>query len=376
MLPRSILPCALVLLACQAPRTDADPALSSTGTTSDDGTGSSSGIDSSSDDTGVLLDVADPDLGSNECASIEQSTMIEKLPADVIVVIDPALPDQVRYDAYATLQNLQPQLCEDDGEQAARVVLVAGPPPVCPAPPEIDLGSNPCCGEWTCWVPPWYEDAPVAWAADFFELRRDIGPDTMLTDLLALSDDWLPLLREESWKHVWLFTSRSADTTTSGAEFAAAFSSFGSSYTNFAFHVRMSEGFVDDDFVQLSRDTNGVHFPREDEGGSSYSDFVVPIQDLIRSNTLSCAYAIPDPPEGEMFDAEQVNVEYDIGVGPQTLGYVDAVDDCAAFGNGWYYDDAADPREILFCPQTCSVFKVQELASIEILFGCATIPAG
>ena len=383
MLGRSIHACSLLFLvagsplACEAPRPPAVPGLPASDATSGDDTGTSSGVASSSEeDTGVLLDVADPDVGWNECASVEQMTVIEQLPSDVIIVVDPELPDELRYDAYATLQNLQPQLYTDDGEATVRVILIAGPPPVCPPPPGINLDENPCCGEWTCWIPPWYEDAPVPWAGDFFDLRRDIDPDTMLTDLLELSDDWRPLLREASWKHVWLFTSRSADTTTTGAEFAAAFSGLGASFTNFAFHVRMSGDFVDDDFVQLSRDTGGVHFPREDGGGSSYSDFVVPIHQLIQSNALSCAYAIPDPPDGQLFERERVNVEYDIGAGPETLGHVDTVDGCAVFGHGWYYDDVEDPREILFCPQTCGVLKAEEVASIEIVFGCATIPAG
>ena len=44
--------------------------------------------------------------------------------------------------------------------------------------------------------------------------------------------------------------------------------------------------------------------------------------------------------------------------------------------NGWYYDDFADPQRILMCPQTCARFEALQAASIDIRFGCTTIPAG
>jgi hypothetical protein len=354
------------LVACQSPR---PPEILGIATSGVEETGdTSTGVSSSEEDTGILLDVADADLPSEECASIERSTTRQELPSDVIIVADPEADLQLLRDS---VSNLSPEL-ESDGITDARIILVAGPAPDPEDVPPQNPGGDCETWPWPCWDP-----QTVPPDRFFTFLERDIDPDTLLTDLLALSDDWGPLLREESWKHVWVYASRSADTTTSGPEFAAAFSGLGPSYANFAFHVALSGGFVDDDYVQLARDTGGVHFPRDVHNtGEVYVDFVVAIEELLATNPLSCVYAIPEPPNGQSFDRTRVNVQYDIGLGPETLGYVESVDDCAEFGNGWYYDDLAAPREILFCPQTCGLFKAQELASIRIQFGCATIPAG
>jgi hypothetical protein len=271
----------------------------------------------------------------------------------------------------AAVSNLSPEL-EYDGIKDARVILIAGPAPA----PTGEPGDQPGNCEiypysWTCWNP---ADVPED---RFFEfLERDIDPGTVLTDLLDLSDDWRPLLREDSWKHVWVYATQGKDAVTSGPEFAAAFSGMGPSYTNFAFHVLLRDSFVDDDYTQLARDTGGVHYPREDGPGEVYQDFVIAIEELLKTNPLSCVYAIPDPPEGQSFDSNAVNVQYDIGMGLETLGHVDSVNGCAEFGHGWYYDDVAAPQELLFCPQTCGMFKAQELASLWIQFGCDTVQAG
>ena len=66
---------------------------------------------------------------------------------------------------------------------------------------------------------------------------------------------------------------------------------------------------------------------------------------------------------------------FDDGFGTQTVGWVETAAECAGVKNGWYYDDLVDPQQILICPQTCARFQDLQEASIEIRFGCTTIPA-
>jgi hypothetical protein len=91
----------------------------------------------------------------------------------------------------------------------------------------------------------------------------------------------------------------------------------------------------------------------------------------------SCNWDIPEPPLGQHIDINSVNVRYTSPSGFATnLGKVASQADCAAAGNGWYYDDETKPTKILACPQTCTGVQATAAASkIEVLFGCETRPA-
>jgi hypothetical protein len=96
----------------------------------------------------------------------------------------------------------------------------------------------------------------------------------------------------------------------------------------------------------------------------------------IQSTQLECDWVIPEPPEGETFDREQVNVDFGAdGIATQTIGAVPSEADCALYQGGWYYDDPANPTQIHACPTTCDVIKSSIGARIDIKFGCATIPS-
>ena len=112
------------------------------------------------------------------------------------------------------------------------------------------------------------------------------------------------------------------------------------------------------------------------EGGDVYTGFVQVVKERLRGAPLSCEYEIPPPPDGLEFDRDEVNVDYDDGLGFRTIGRVDSAEGCADVPGAWYYDDADDPTEILMCPLTCDLFKVVGSSSIEIRFGCETVQVG
>lgn len=90
------------------------------------------------------------------------------------------------------------------------------------------------------------------------------------------------------------------------------------------------------------------------------------------AETLPCAYDIPDPPEGEIFDPGRVNVAYTPGGGGgvEYIPFVESSDRCS--GEGWYYE-GDPPERVLLCPTTCSRIESDATGRIDLAFGCATL---
>jgi len=97
----------------------------------------------------------------------------------------------------------------------------------------------------------------------------------------------------------------------------------------------------------------------------------------IRETAIACEYQLPDTVEGQEVDPTKVNVLYiPQGTGePITIGQVPTESDCTEQTGGWYYDDPADPKQILFCPSTCDAIRMDEDAQVQLIIGCETIPA-
>ncbi len=94
----------------------------------------------------------------------------------------------------------------------------------------------------------------------------------------------------------------------------------------------------------------------------------------IRAAGLSCDLAIPTPPAGQTLDFGLVNVQFDDGSGPKTLGNVQSEADCGNEAR-WYYDvdpKVGMPTRILTCPAACDAFKKTDMGSVKIVLGCET----
>ena len=46
--------------------------------------------------------------------------------------------------------------------------------------------------------------------------------------------------------------------------------------------------------------------------------------------------------------------------------------DPACKGEGWKYDDPANPKHIVLCPASCDGIKTDLNAKVQILLGCQT----
>jgi hypothetical protein len=93
----------------------------------------------------------------------------------------------------------------------------------------------------------------------------------------------------------------------------------------------------------------------------------------IRGKALGCQYKIPAPmPGAGMVDFSKVNVQFTTQTGTKSVfPQVTDKSACPSSGNAWYYDDAANPTQIILCTSACG--SISAGGTVDILTGCATI---
>lgn len=99
---------------------------------------------------------------------------------------------------------------------------------------------------------------------------------------------------------------------------------------------------------------------------------------MVISSPLPCQWKIPPVQAPQVFDPNKVNVQFTPpGGAVRQFGHVQSIGDCGRVnGDAWYYDDNANPTQVLVCPQTCDgTLKQSAGAQVEVLLGCDTIPA-
>ncbi len=89
----------------------------------------------------------------------------------------------------------------------------------------------------------------------------------------------------------------------------------------------------------------------------------------IRGAALTCDYAIPAAPAGQILDFRQVNVVYTSKDDKSFLVKHSA--DCSD-PTGWRYDDEAAPKQILLCDGVCATVKGDTVKKLDVVLGCAT----
>lgn len=103
-----------------------------------------------------------------------------------------------------------------------------------------------------------------------------------------------------------------------------------------------------------------------------WSSIFTPLtQAIVESAPLPCNYPIPNPPPGQTFQKEKVNVEYMGGAGTEVFPSAGDMANCRG-ENAWYFDTTEGrPSEVLLCPTACNT--VAAGGSINVSFGCQTI---
>ena len=94
----------------------------------------------------------------------------------------------------------------------------------------------------------------------------------------------------------------------------------------------------------------------------------------IRGAILPCTFAIPAA-RANAIDFGKVNLRFKTGMSEEDILYVGSADRCDPAQGGWYYDvdpATARPTSVIVCPATCERFKGNEMAAVDLTFGCRT----
>jgi len=86
----------------------------------------------------------------------------------------------------------------------------------------------------------------------------------------------------------------------------------------------------------------------------------------IKQDFVSCTLPLPNQ---DIFDPTQAVIMYTPGVG-MPLALSEVADAAACAGDGWYYDNPADPTTITLCPTTCSNVKLDTNGKLELSIAC------
>ena len=91
----------------------------------------------------------------------------------------------------------------------------------------------------------------------------------------------------------------------------------------------------------------------------------------IRREAIPCDFTIPN---GTALDPGSTNVTYKPGgsTTPAALAYVGGETTCdqAPGSQGWYFDDANNPKKVILCNALCQIVKQDDLGEVDLVFGC------
>jgi hypothetical protein len=325
--------------------------------------------DQGSADDGLKFDIPGGDTpppGEEDCAAVTEAAELVPMPADIIVVVDNS--GSMTFEA-GEIQNRMNDFSNQIIASGidVHVVLISSYPNdgngICIEPP---LGGGGC---------PLADNNPPT----FTHVNQFVSSHNAWQMLLSTHAQWSGAIRDESVKHILVVTDDTSNTAWS--QFDAQFLALHPGYAGYVHHSVVchsdcaSAAGIGNDYITLSNNTGGVAADLCDQDFQAVFDVLS--TEVIGGAALSCEFEIPPPPDGMEFDPDEVNLEFDDGMGGTLpIGRVDSPADCPNVVDGWYYDDSTAPTMIVMCPQTCDKIQADEDGSIDIAFGCATIPAG
>ena len=129
--------------------------------------------------------------------------------------------------------------------------------------------------------------------------------------------------------------------------------------------------------LELIQTTGGLVRNLDDAGNPATADPFVDLLDklaeaVIVGAKIGCEYDIPPSPDGKSIDPDKVNVVYTDAAQVETL-LPRIPDDIPCDDNqGWKYDEAEPPTQVVLCPAACSVVQADVGARVDVQFGCDT----
>ncbi|PRQ04215.1 hypothetical protein ENSA5_09990 [Enhygromyxa salina] len=341
-----------------------------------EGEGEGDGDDSS---TGPLLDMpqgdGDGDTGE-ECAAVSEMAQNQFAPVDIIFVIDTSgsMSDEKNFvQSNMNLFSQQIFLANIDHH----VVMIAESSPDGPCV-GVPLGSGSCPADTKL--------------PEYLHVVETVGSSDALAKIISTEQLWSASIRPNSIKHIVVVSDD--DSSMDAATFDAGFKALNPDYANYFFHAIVAfddpnpfdcglgasccagllplSADVGDVYLQLVSQTAGVAGDLCDQEFGPVFDQIA--QSVQQNVPLACEWEIPEPPEGDSFDSSKVNVELVLDGQQESVYYVESEAACNG-GDGWFYlPDAVNPETIRICPATCTRTQAAVEASVDILFGCDTVP--
>jgi len=343
---------------------DGETTTNPSGGSGDGDTGGSSGDNGPKFDLGAGTSGDIPE--EKECAAVSEAAELVPLPADIIVVVDNS--GSMTFEAAEIQDRLNDfsQQIIDSGIDV-HVVLISSYPNqgngICMDPP---LGNGGCPND---------DNNPPL----FTHVNQSVSSHNAWDRVLATHAQWSDAMREESSKHVLVVTDDTSNMSLN--DFDTGFLGLDPSYADYLQHSVVchsncsSAAGIGSRYINLSVQTGGVAADLCDQDFQSVFDVLS--TEVIGGTQLACEFEIPEPPNGEDFDPDKVNVDFDDGLGGTLpIPRVASAAECPGVIDGWYYDDPAAPTMIVMCPQTCEKVQVAKNGSINIAFGCETIVPG
>jgi hypothetical protein len=317
------------------------------------------------------------------CASVSVEAHAELAPADIVIAVDTSgSMFEEEAEVQANLNTFASFLAASGVD--AHVVLIADET-VCIPPP---LGSGQCNGQ----------DQALP---GYTHVLQSVGSHDALGKIIGTYPKWKGALRPGATKTFAVVSDD--DSSLSAAAFTTALLDLDPSFAGFKFdaivasespavcdecffecgtcvhaccdkaffcmEIPAAEGKV---YAELVAQTGGVM------GDLCVQDFDPVFEDMadavVTGSTLTCAFAIPAPPDGEQLDPAKVNFAYTKGGGGEAEVLPQVPGGAAGCGqaDGWYYDDPASPTQILVCPATCATLSADATGKVDVLFGCTT----
>ena len=326
-----------------------------------------------------LGDGADDDgpAPGDDCAEVSEIADVGPQPQDVIFMIDnsSSMVAEAGF-VQANMNSFSTQITAANID--IHVVVISAFPDE-PAGVCIDapLGLGQCPGADT--------NLPA-----FLHVPNYVGSHSSLQAAVGYHEDYEIVLRPTAGVHLVAVTDDDSDM--SAADFTAQFTALAPNFADFTFHGIVADEdpfsacFNNSPCCGVSAAEGKVYRQLIDETGGVFGNlcgqefqpiFTQLAMEVIGGAHLACEFEIPPPPDGETFDRDRVNIEFDDGEGGTLeIGRIDDPTECAAVADAWYYDDPNDPQAIIVCPQTCDKVQGFPSAKISIKFGCETIPAG
>jgi hypothetical protein len=129
-------------------------------------------------------------------------------------------------------------------------------------------------------------------------------------------------------------------------------------------------------YTALVERTGGVR-ARICDGAAAWGPFFDAVAStVLRTSRIACELAVPPPPAGMILLPSQVNVLVDGVSGEVLLPRVLAAGACDPSRGGWYYDDNTAPTRIFLCPASCELAQAEVTepgTGLNVLFGCESV---